>query len=66
MKGIYAAGVFDQKVSVDAADGGSPGAMIRYIVRTNCHVSYHRRVLLLDTDVSITPKDRKEAKKAKN
>ena len=65
MKGIYAAGVFDQKVSVDAADGGSPGAMIRYIARTIVHVSYDRTVLLRDTDIPITTRDRKAAKKQK-
>jgi len=65
MKGIYAAGVFNQKVSVDAADGGSQSAMIRYIARIIGHVIYARTVLLLDTDIPITTRDRKEAKKQK-
>lgn len=64
MKGIYARGVKTQTVTVDAADGGSPQDMINYLVRKNRHASFDRKVLLLDSDVTIPQQARDKARKS--
>lgn len=64
MKGIYTRGVTTQKVTLDAADGGSPRDMIQFICRKYKHAQFDRQVLLLDSDVAITQQDRDKARKS--
>ncbi len=54
-----------QKLTIDAASGGSPIEIIDETIRKSNHAGYDRKLILLDTDVKIRQQDRDKAKKNK-
>ena len=62
MKGLYDRRDSGQKVTVEAADGGSPKDVIHYVVKKR-HIDYDRKVILIDSDIPLQPQDHKVARK---
>lgn len=62
MKVLYDNRATNQKVKVESADGGSPSDIINYVVRKK-HISYDRKVILMDSDIPLKQQDRDNAKK---
>lgn len=65
LKEIYARVNEQLAVTSDSADGGSPGDMVRYLIRKTRHVQYERLVLVLDADIAISQNITKMARQAK-
>lgn len=53
MKGLYDSRDNNQQVTIKAADGGSPGDILRTVLKRYQHADYDRRIILLDADVAI-------------
>ncbi|MDR5903034.1 hypothetical protein QEJ81_13030 [Halomonas icarae] len=53
MKQLYDRRDNQQRLTVKAADGGSPGDVLRVVRKRYQHIDYDRRVILLDADVPI-------------
>lgn len=62
MKLIYD-GQNNQTIKVDAASGGSPIEIIDEAIRKYNHADYDKKIILLDTDVTIRQQDRDKARK---
>jgi hypothetical protein len=54
-----------QKVTIDSADGGSPYNIINSTDRKYKHAAFNRRIILMDSDVTIRQQDRDLARKNK-
>lgn len=63
MKDIYDSRTSGQKVTVNSADGGSPGDIIDTVIRKHRHTDFDKRYVLLDSDVPIDQRDRAKARK---
>ncbi len=63
MKQLYDSRENQQRLTVKAADGGSPADILRTVRKRYRHAEYDRRVVLLDDDVPITPADEREARR---
>ncbi len=65
MKGIYDSRETGQKVTIDFSSGGSPHDIIKSSVKKVAHISYDKKYILMDDDVTIRQQDRDLAKKQK-
>lgn len=65
MKSLYDHRNSGQTITIHAADGGSPGSIIKDTQRKYKHSHYDRSYILLDEDIEITNQDRKTAKRLK-
>lgn len=63
MKQLYDRRDNQQRLTVKAADGGSPGDILRVVRKRYQHIDYDRRVILLDDDVPITQPVADEARR---
>ncbi len=62
MKELYDSRESGQKVKVESADGGSPRDIINYVVKKK-HIAYDTKIILMDSDISLTDQNRKTAQK---
>lgn len=65
MKSLYDSRETGQKVTINSADGGSPGDIIDTVIRKNRHTNFDKRYILLDSDVPIIQQDRDKARRNK-
>lgn len=63
MKSIYTRGVNTQKVTTDAANGGSPSDIVKYVIRKNSHTAFDKKVILMDDDVPVSEAVKNQARK---
>ncbi|MEQ5801965.1 hypothetical protein [Halomonas sp. H10-9-1] len=63
MKQLYDRRNNQQRLTVKAADGGSPGDILRVVRKRYQHIDYDRRVILLDDDVPISVSVADEARR---
>ena len=64
IKGLFDTRETEQTIKVQSADGGSPKDIIKSAIRSR-HAAYDRRYVFMDTDVPITPSDKKYAREHK-
>ncbi len=62
MKSIYDSRFTNQTVKIEAADGGSPRDIINYLIRKR-HISFDKKLILMDSDVLLTQQDRDLARR---
>ncbi len=54
-----------QKVTVEAEDGGSPGTMVKNLIRKHSHADFDHRFLMIDEDIPVSEDVQARAKQAK-
>ncbi len=64
MRDLYDGRETGQKIKVQSADGGSPRDIIKVAIRSK-HAAYDRRVVFMDSDVTVTAHDQKFASEHK-
>ncbi len=64
MKGLYDGRFTNQKVTIDAADGGSPTDILESVIKRR-HIAFDQRYVLMDADIPIDNKVYNLAKRNK-
>ncbi|MDF1644050.1 MAG: hypothetical protein P1U80_07680 [Pseudomonadales bacterium] len=63
MKHLYDSRTSGQTVTINSADGGSPGDIIETVRRKHRHADFDKSYILLDSDITITQQNRDAARK---